>query len=143
MICNKGFSLIEMMIVLAILIILGLLVLNNFRGLTKVHSIETDTKRIHAFAQKKRMTAFSKKIDLFLSISGNGTKLCETVENVCITLDNTFSSSGVIGITDRGTYTTGNIHIATVEPDAAYSCVVFSATRARLGKWDGTNCNAQ
>jgi len=139
---DKGFSLIELMIVIAIVVVLSFIFFKNFSTSYRGRSIEKDTRTINAFLQKMRMEAFSKKKNLNIAISNNGTRLCETNGNICIQLDNPFSSSSNVTINERGLYSSGNIHLNRVSSDASYSCVVYKVTRVRKGKWDGTNCNA-
>jgi len=140
---DRGYSLVELAVVLVILIVLSSIFLKNLSNIHSGGSIETDCKSIHAFLQQSRMEAFSRKQALNIALSTNGTRLCETVQNKCIDLENPFAASGNITISNRGIYTSGNIHVANVSGNPTYSCIVLSATRARLGEWDGVSCNAK
>ena len=141
---NEGLTLVELMIVLVILTLLSVLFLQNLSRFNRESRLEDDCKKIHAFLQEMRVRAFSKKQTLNIALEDNGSKLCETVNSICINLQNAFESTGNFTITTRGTLSSGNIHVQDLTGSPAYSCVVVSSTRIRLGEWDGnTTCSAK
>ena len=144
MIDSKGLTLVELVVVLIILMALSVLFLKNISMFNKANSIEDDCKKIYAFLQKARLEAFSEKKILNVALDATGEKLCETIQNECIVLNNQFASTGTgnFTISRRGLFkTSGSIHVTYIGGKPAYSCVVVSNTRVRLGEWDSGSCN--
>ncbi len=137
----RGFSLVELLVAVAILGILLAIAIPPFNRWRIKASIESDTKSVYALIQKARTIAFSRKIDLTVQ-AGPGTVCIYSASGVlgCMDLSNPFSGS--IGISRRGYFSqTGSIAYAgNADVEVNYNCVVVSVNRARLGVLSGGQC---
>ena len=146
MIDSKGLTLVELVVVLIILMALTVVFFKNISMFNKADSIEDDCKKIYAFLQKARLEAFSQKKILHVALDATGEKLCKTIQNECIVLNNQFASTGTgnFHISRRGLFkTSGNIHVTHIRGKPAYSCVAVSNTRVRLGEWVSGSCKSK
>ena len=133
----RGITLIEVLVVIAILAVLMAIAYPNFSRWRVKTSIEGDVRDIYAVIQRARATAFSQKIDL--TVQANGPSVCiiqggNTLE--CLQLSNPFAGS--VNISRRGYFSTqGTIRYnGTADVNPAYDCVVVSINRVRMGVWD-------
>ena len=58
----KGFTLLELLIVIAMMAVLLAIAIPAFSKWVKKYNIESDTKKIYAFLQEARAKAFAEKI---------------------------------------------------------------------------------
>ena len=148
---GKGFTLLEVMIVTAIVGIILSIAIFSFARIRQNESINDDMHRISTFLKGGRLTAFTIKENITITVNSNG--------DITATMNGSGNSVGSISlnnsvvlnptnftINSRGLFTTqGNIHLAKVNNSAHYSCVVIATERIRLGKWENGNvtCNTQ
>lgn len=143
----KAFTLIEILIVIAILSILMAIIYRPIAQKIEEIKVEKDVKRIYGLLQEGRMIAFTQKKDLKFELSGSQACLKDVSDNnnviKCISLEVPFSSV-TVDISNRGIfgsqtsiYYTGSVKVITTD------CVVVSWTRVRLGVYDGSKCNAK
>ncbi len=140
----RGISLIELLVVMVVLGILMALAIPAFDRWRLKISIENDARSIYALIQKARTLAFARKIDLTVQTNSANACIYEGTNQLeCIALTNPFSGS--ITVTRRGYFsTTGSIrYVGNANVYVNYDCVVVSVNRVRLGKWDGSSCDAK
>ncbi len=148
---KKGFSVIELIVVVGIMAIIATMAIPSFTKWKTKYSIESDVKSIAAFLQEARMKAFTEKIELDV-VSDNG-KICfkcDSGDNDCIStygtgniscleLDNSFTFSN-FGITKRGTMANRTIsYSGNYEGDINYDCVAVKNIRVKIGKLNASN----
>lgn len=145
---GKGFTLLEVMIVTAIVGIVSSIAIFSFARIMQNQSIDDDMHRISTFLKGRRLTAFTVKQSITITANNNGDIAATMGGNNAVTilsLNNPveFAPSSFT-INSRGLFTSqGNIHLTTVNNSAPNSCVAIATERIRLGEWDGTNCNAK
>ncbi len=151
---QKGFSVIELMVVVVILSILGTILLRGLTSWSSASRIENDTDAIWSYLQDARLLAFSEKINLDVDISLDGMTISLTptpaipgwnypplvvqtpfrfepaLNNLQISRRGYFQGNG--DIIYNGSYTFDKV-------PAAYSCVTISINRARRAIWKGGN----
>lgn len=137
----RGFSLVELLVAVAILGIFLAIAVPPFNRWRIKASIESDTKSVYALIQKARTIAFSRKIDL--TVQASSKTVCIYSGNSplgCTELSNPFSGS--VGVSRRGYFSqTGSIAYAgSADVEVNYNCVVVSVNRARLGVLSGGQC---
>ncbi|WP_457624702.1 prepilin-type N-terminal cleavage/methylation domain-containing protein [Persephonella sp.] len=144
----KGLTVVELVVAVVILAIILAIAIPPFMGWLRKYNIEKDMKTIQATLQEARMRAFSEKIDLTVTVSGNQICYkCSTDDSNCIskygtdclkTVDLSYNYPSVnIEISKRGVFSTANTIGYTSENSASYDCVKISNLRAVLEKCNG------
>ena len=145
---DKGFTLIEMIIVIAIMTILMYIGLMSFQSITLKTRVENDTKRIYGVDTMARQLTFACKDVLELkfendnvtSYDGSGTRILELTSE----LESDFSMSD--NITFRGGFiATGGLikSTNTANANATYDCIEFAKTRIRMGRMESGVCKTK
>jgi prepilin-type N-terminal cleavage/methylation domain-containing protein len=157
---RRGFTLVEIMITLAILGILVVIAVSDFRGLNEKYKVEAETKQLYADLMDARGRAMQRNRWFFVRITstgyttyedrplpdGNGTFLDTEdalVTNVTVQHPITtvlaggdsnfeFNRNGIAN--DDGTIR----FVSTVQPD--YDCITIRATRTKMGQYTGGVC---
>ena len=139
----NGFSLTELIVVIAILSIVLVIAIPMFSKWRTRYYIESDIKNIYSLLEEGRVKAFTYKKDLTLVVNGKKACLKENSNNIkCIQLKNPFTGS--ISISRRGTFNkTSIVYAGSSGIKPAYDCISVTYTRARLGVYDGTSCRAK
>lgn len=139
---DRGFTLVELILAMAILSILAAVAINTFTSIRTSTSVGRDVNNMAAFLQKTRLTAFAQKTQIIVTV---GTASITAPGVGSLGLENGFTgSSATFTINTRGMFnTTGNIRLTAANPGAAADCIVISQTRIRQGLWSGTSCTAQ
>jgi prepilin-type N-terminal cleavage/methylation domain-containing protein len=141
---SKGFTLVELMIVVAIIGVIAAMATSKFTGISDAASISEDMHNLSAFLKGKRLDAFTMKEEIDISINAGGNVLSATVDPTgsatpagSITLNNVITPvSTTYAINSRGLFsTTGTIRLASTDNYSAYSCIAISSARVRLGEW--------
>ena len=144
---KNGFTIIELLIVIAIVLILMAVIYKPISRKIQAHNIDRDLKKIYGLLQEGRMIAFTQKKELTFGFTSDGACLYEGTTPVkCITLDYpfTFGTGSSIKITDRGTFPpnqTGSIRYSGSTNLPYTNCIVVSNIRVKMGVWDGSKCN--
>ena len=145
----KGFTIIELIIVIVIFLILLAVVYKPIVQKIQAHKVEGEIKKVYGLLQEGRIQAFSKKKELrfTLSSSGNSSTAClydvASSSNLkCVNLSvplSVKSGSSYITITDRGVFSRGDtIYYSGNVKTPAVNCLKISTTRIRMGVWNGT-----
>ncbi len=153
---ETGLTLLELLIVLAAVgIILGISV-PIYRNWMKKVSIENDTKLIFSVLVEAKARSFSEK--RICGVFINGKKVClrcdtdsddevddETEDLKSFLLKNSFAKnfSYVKFDKDGIANITGTVYSEDTSVEPAYSCVKISKTRIKMGRWDGSECQAR
>lgn len=147
---GKGFTLLEVMIVTAIVGIVLSIALFSFARIRQNESINDDMHRISTFLKGRRLTAFTVKQAITITVNNSGDIMTATMSGSINSADSISLHNSVVfqpgpfTINSRGLFATeGNIHLATVNNSAPYSCVSIAAERIRLGEWKDGKCNAK
>ncbi len=140
---ERGITLVEALVVIAILVILMAIAFPSFNRWRVKVSIEGDVKDIYAMIQRARAMAFTRKVDL--TVQANGPSVCITGPNIneCIPLSNPFTGS--VDVSRRGYFSTqGTIRYnGTSEVNPSYDCLVISVNRVRMGVWDANTATCR
>ena len=142
---RKGFTLVELIVVLVISAVIMWLGYNSFQKWKESSSIENDVQRIYSEIQKERMKAFTQKLVVEITCSGNTLTIKETdlnsgnVSTVTVNLNNPFkvaNSYNKIKINEKGLFSiTGTIEYdGTYHSSPEFDCVVVSRNRIRMEK---------
>lgn len=152
-----GFTLVEIMIALAILGIIVVIAVTNFEGMMEKYRVEGETKQMFADLMDARGRAMQRNRVFHVQITNNG---YETFEDTNPAPDGdvnlTGSDTRVAGVTVKHTITptaglsgfsfnrngiasaTGIIRLSsTVLPD--YDCITMNATRIKMGQFNATD----
>jgi prepilin-type N-terminal cleavage/methylation domain-containing protein len=154
-----GFTLVEIMITLAILGIIVVLGVSNFEGMMEKYRVEGETKQMFADLMDARGRAMQRNRSFFVQINANDYKTYEDTfpaPDGDGLLDNT-TDTLVAGVTVKHTITptaglsdfrfnrngiasaTGTIRLSsTVLPD--YDCITVNATRIKMGQINAGTC---
>ena len=140
-----GFTLIEVLVALVIMGVMLAIAIPAYTDWQMERQLTSDTKKVLSFVQERRSIAFTTKQPIQIIVDGT-TSICDDMGN-CVRTKNPFEASSNISISSRGVYANEHIRlqddsmIDRYEP--RYSCVVLTSTRARLGRYDGRECNPQ
>lgn len=151
---KAGFTLVELIVVLAVAGIIMAIAVNKFTRVSQAASESDDLQQISAFLQSQRLTAFTEKAEIDVRVNAAGDALTAirdpsgtAVAIGNITLQNSVAPApSTFTISTRGLFSTpGGIYLASLNPSAGYSCVDVNSTWIRLGLWDTANgkCDAK
>jgi type IV fimbrial biogenesis protein FimT len=156
-----GFTLMEILITIAILGILAVIAVGNFGGINEKYKVEAETKQLYADLMDARGRAMQRNRMFFVRFSGTRYATYEdtnTAPDGNGVWDNT-ADTRVANVTVAHTITTalpgganafefnrngiasvtGNIRFSsTASPD--YDCITILPTRIKMGKYSGGVC---
>jgi prepilin-type N-terminal cleavage/methylation domain-containing protein len=156
---RRGFTLVEILITIAILGILLVLAVGNFGGMNEKYKVEAETKQLYADLMDARGRAMQRNRVSFVQITaddyrtyedtspapdgdmalqtGNDTLITNTTVshdivtgNIAVPLSFNFNRNGIASATGFIRFT------STAQPD--YDCIWIRATRIKMGQYDGT-----
>jgi prepilin-type N-terminal cleavage/methylation domain-containing protein len=155
-----GFTLVEILITIAILGILVVIAVGNFGGLNEKYKVEAETKQLYADLMDARGRAMQRNRMFFVRFSGTGTgyatyedtttppdgngvwdNTADTiVANVTVAHTITTALSGGFEFNRNGIASvTGDIRFSsTAKPD--YDCITIKPTRIKMGQYIGGGC---
>lgn len=159
---RRGFTLVEIMITLAILGILVVIAVSDFRGLNEKYKVEAETKQLYADLMDARGRAMQRNRASLVQINGNDYQTYEDTSpapdgdgtlqntdtlitnakvlhsiaagNIAVPLSFNFDQNGIASVT-------GFIRLSsTAQPD--YDCIWIRATRIKMGQYNaaGNTC---
>ncbi|CAG36197.1 pilus assembly FimT family protein [Desulfotalea psychrophila] len=164
---ERGFTLLELMIVIVLVGIMATFSLASYQKMTQAKNIENDLSKITRFIKAGRVWAFTHKQEVTVSLlkegtsgdkhttivsrwddAGTGTDTQKEVVLNYIYASNYGSDS--FSITSRGNLANGHIRLladnretALSNPAATGDCITINNIRVRQGKYDGTSCTAE
>ncbi|MGZ8449608.1 MAG: GspH/FimT family pseudopilin [Candidatus Deferrimicrobiaceae bacterium] len=153
-----GFTLVEILITIAILGILVMLAVGNFGGLNEKYKVEAETKQLYADLMDARGRAMQRNRMFFVRFSGTGYATYEDtstppdgngvwdnaadarVANVTVAHTITSALPGGFEFNRNGIASvTGDIRFSsTAVPD--YDCITIRPTRIKMGQHSGGVC---
>ena len=152
-----GFTLLEIMIVIAIVGIVVMIAVGNFRGLMEKYRVEDETKQMFADLMDARGRAMQRNRVFHVQITADGYKIFEDTDPAPDGDSNlTGSDAQVASVNVKHTITptgglsdfrfnrngiasvTGSIRFSsTTQPD--YDCITVNATRIKMGQYNATD----
>lgn len=158
-----GFTLVEILIALAILGIIVVIAVSNFQGMMEKYRVEGETKQMFADLMDARGRAMQRNRASFVRVTGNNYNTYEdtspapdgngswesadtlvanaTATHVIVTdniaavpLNFSFNRNGIASVTGFIRFSSA----ATARPD--YDCITIQATRIKMGQINAGNC---
>ncbi|TAL22227.1 MAG: prepilin-type N-terminal cleavage/methylation domain-containing protein [Nitrospirae bacterium] len=165
---QAGFSLVELMIVVAVIGIMSAFAALAYRSWTDKYNVERQTKEMYVDLMKARVNAMSRNRIHFVTFTatqytiyeddnpwpdGNGTLEADGAPPDDRTVMTKTLSTYAISVTgnatkefnERGRANVGGSIYTTDRYGSAYDCVVIDDFRINMGKWNTTttNCDAK
>lgn len=151
---QHGFTLVELMVVVAITATILAIATLNFMRMNQKYRVESSVKEIHSTLMQARNDANLTNIPSTVRISAQQVEVLRDRDQDGDTADAgesmsrqypPFTLTGVGDLAfDRRGFANGNRTIRVTNygdnVDPAMDCIVVSATRINMGKWDGSNC---
>jgi prepilin-type N-terminal cleavage/methylation domain-containing protein len=162
---SKGITLIELIIVLAIIGVLAVAFGFSFQGWMGSYKIESQVKEMYVDLMNAKARAMQGNRLHFVVVNASDYQVYEDTDEdgaipppidagdtrilrpdpkpLTYPVEST-SWTGTITMDTRGLVSPNNtirFNIGTNNPD--YDCIVLSATRINIGKWNGANCDAK
>ena len=158
---NKGFSLVELLIIIALMGILLAFATLNFNAWQRKYNIDGQVKEMVADFAEARMTAIHRKSNVMIALDTNQYvfRVYTTNETVGRTTGSAVFSkslkypivkSGDIGFNSRGfteDFVVGGsfqsnqtITVPSTGVNPAVDCLVVSTARVNIGRMNGSNC---
>lgn len=141
---SAGFSLVELIIVVAIIGIVSIAVVTSKTHTTAVNSVNNDLHSTSLFLKRLRLQAFTEKLPIQVTVAPN--QITTVVDpggaatpGKSLTLNNSVLVTGSpFTISTRGTFSSGNIRldygVADPPPTGTkFSCITINNIRIRLG----------
>ncbi|WP_457623148.1 pilus assembly FimT family protein [Persephonella sp.] len=144
----KGFSLIEMLVVIALVAILAVIAGIPFLDKMKANKIESDIRRMYGLLQEGRMKAFGEKTALKFVVYPSDKVACiedAATSNAikCVDLNFDKFNQITINIDKRGTFTNGTIVYSGSKSGEVFNCISISNIRVKMGVWNGSDCQVK
>lgn len=151
---QHGFTLLELIVVMAILAVILTIATLNFMRMNQKYRVESNIKQIYSILMQARSDAALTNIPSTVRISAQTVEVLRDVNEDGDTADGgenmsrsyrpyTLTGIGDVVFNRRG-FASSNptIRISDYPENAnpIMDCLVISATRINIGKWDGTNC---
>lgn len=145
---TKGFTLLELIIVIVIVAILLSIAIPNFVNWKRKMEIERDVNTIYSVIQRYRLKALTSHVEYEIYFENGGKTLVvngTSASSYKLSFPFTFKGSVTKleidekGIVDRKTIYSNATGLDKLNP--MYDCIVISnGVSLRKGKWNGTDC---
>lgn len=155
--CESGFTLVEVMIVVALIGLVVVLAMNGYQAWAQRYRVENDVKEMFAGLMDARASAMQKKRVHFVTMTATGYGIYEDTNPApdgdgVLTAADTFvrrgaprssiiSSPAAISFFRDGTVSISDGYIRLSSPVAAdYDCIHLGKTRVKIGRFNGAAC---
>lgn len=145
----NGFTLVELIIVVAITLIIMSIAINKFTGISKAATKNNDIHTLSTFLKSQKLHAFTQKEKINILISDDGQKFTarydatgEQVKSGSISLKTPIvSKKNSYSINSRGLFSQGTtFYLDSDSTSSEYSCIRIHQARIRYGVWNGKSC---
>ncbi len=157
---NRGLTLIEIMVVIAIVAMLATFALHGYSASEKKVKVEREIKALYANLQAARLRAFAEKRVWGITWSGSpftsyevrydtdgdesitdsgGYVSAGTVSGLAYPITCNVSYNHVLFMTNGLSRNQLTFYVAQSN-EAEYDCIAVSKTRIKMGKWNGSTC---
>ena len=152
---NRGITLIEMLVVIAVIGILVIALSFSFQGWMGKYRVESQIKTLHVDLMNARARAMERNRCHFVVVTANNYQIFEDANENCQynagtdtaltaftnpkTLTYTSYWTGTVTMDTRGIVSPNNtIRFNTGSSTPDYDCIVLYSTRINMGKWGGS-----
>jgi len=163
---NKGFSLLELMVIIAIIAVLMAIAMPQLSKYYKQYKVEDEINTLYGQLMNQRFKSMNSGVphgvrfdsqnqytlfefnDANYNLKFDGTSEEKNPSTISVSYPLTGVSSIPVVIFNRegmaktATWGLSNLTIR-IDFSARYNCIVISSSRIKLGVWDGSNCKVK
>lgn len=144
---RAGFTLVEVIITMAILTILLSFATFQFQAFTRKAEVESQTRKLYANMMELRSSAIFSKRDRAMKMAASSYSIYSSsemsvnpVETISLRIPIQWNSTGEIIFDTRGLMDNDSSICVSESNSASVDSVVISTTRIKIGKREGASC---
>ena len=156
----SGFTLVEMVVTIAIMAILGSIAVMNFQTFQKKNNIESQTRDLFAALMEARNNAFMQKMEYGVLLQEKSYEIRSYSSDTDTTGTSVRSANLIYKVTKKGAAVAGTpvrfdssgfligtfgttINVEIADTSTSLNCLVIHAARVNMGKWNGTTSTCE